>query len=609
MGLTAPDFEQRAIRRCGGAQRPSNVIYLDTETKTLEENGIIKHRMKMAWTCFVRYRPREQDNTEKWLYWENPISMQEYFESLTRKKTCLYILAHNVFFDLQVSDFFYYFTKEGWKLDFFYDKGLVYILSIHKGKKRIKCISTTNFFPTSLKNMGEMIGLEKLKVDFEQSGLEDLKIYCHRDVEIVKRTMEQYYSFLNKHDLGNFMSTKSSQAFVAYRHRFMNTKIFAHRNEEISEIEKLAYFGGRVEAGFIGEVPKGPFMSLDINSMYPFVMKLHPYPVKLIDSIENPSQDQVRYCLNKYCVIAEAYIETDEPAYAYRQGNRVIFPVGCFPVYLCSNGLQYAKDNNHLIKVKRLLVYEKGYIFADYVDYFYELKKAYRKDNEKVMEVLVKYFLNSLYGKFAQKKPLIEMEEDYTCDGYYRQETFDVVTGKKEIITKLFNKTFVEWGEEVGNNSFIAIAAHVTEYARFYLYKLMKTVGLPNVLYTDTDSLKIRSRNKKYLSDYIDESKLGLLKVEETFKRFVIHGPKDYETDNTVTIKGVPKKAKKLEEGKYRYIGFFKQDTHLRKEITRYFITKPVIKELKREYNKGTVTESGKVVPFKLNVSSEDRHL
>lgn len=604
MPLKVKTYDSYLIRKTRARVRPSNFLYIDTETRTVEDGKVIKHRMKMAWTCHVRVRHDRPTNSEKWMYWENPLDMQQYIESLSRVKTTLYIFAHNVFFDLQVSDFFYWFTKQGWSLDFVYDKGLVYILSISKGKNRIRCISTTNFFQTTLKKMGEMVGLPKLDVDFESASDEELSTYCHRDVEIIKLSIEQYLEFLDKHGFGNFMLTKASQAFTAYRTRFLSKKIYTHRDEELSDFEKQSYFGGRVECFHIGEVPGGPFISLDVNSMYSFVMRTFAYPTKVIDYIEKPDYDQIRTARHSHCLIAKVHIDTDEPAYPYRKNGKLTFPIGSFPTYLCTEGLNYAVNHNHLVRVDEMAVYEKDHIFADYVDYLYPLKDEYGAVGNLIWRQLVKDFLNSLYGKFAQKTALTEIDKDETFDGYYRKEITDLVTGKKEIITKLFNKTFIEWGEEIGKNSFIAIASHVTEYSRFYLYKLMKQAGLNNVLYVDTDSLKIRKKHRKYVGDYIDENRIGGLKVEDTFKKFTIYGPKDYETDNHKVMKGVPKRAEKIADNKYRYIGFLKQDSHLRKEVTRYFITQEVEKTLKREYNKGIVLPDGRVIPFKLSESS-----
>lgn len=601
MAILISQIAQFAIRKNHSSSLPTHILCFDTETKTKEVGTETRHRMDIGWSCYLRLRGKADLVSEKWLFHNDTERLWKYVEQLAKEKTILYIFGHNVFFDLQASDFFYYFTKWGWELDFWYDKAMTYILSIRKGKKRIKCLSTTNYFPIALKKLGSLVGIEKLEVDFDTVDPETLSIYCKRDVEIVKAGVLFYLQFIVKHDLGAFRPTRASQAYGAYRHRFYHTKIYIHRNEDISNFEREAYHGGRVDCYQLGVIDYGPFISLDVNSMYPYVMKTFGYPVKLIDEIANPDLETINSCLANKCIVARCSIKTGEHAYGVMHDNKFIFPVGKFWCNLCTPAIRYAVDNHHLLAIEQMYVYDKAWIFGDYVDYFYTLKKEYKKQGNKIMETLAKDMLNSLYGKFAQKRPLIEENLDMTCDGYWREETLDLVTGKTEIVTKLFNKVFIEWGEETAKNSFVAISAHVTEYARMLLWKIIKDIGIEKVLYCDTDSIKIRKRDLRFVQHPIDNFMLGALKVEDEFKQFTIHGPKDYETEKECRIKGVPRHATKISDNKFQYTNFPRQDTHLRKKITRYFITEPMIKELNRTYTKGQVDETGRVTPFELS--------
>ena len=267
------DYPLRLLRKNHHSTMPSRIVFLDTETEQDQIGDEERHRMDMAWTCSYEKPHKGRAATEVWEFWTKQYPMWKYIEGLARKKTQLYIMAHNIFFDLQVSGFFRYFTRQGWVLEFIFDKGLTYILTIRKDKKTIKLVSTTNYFDTSLKKLGEMIGLPKLDIDFGQATDAERKIYCRRDVEILKVAMLQYIAFLEEHDLGRFSPTRAAQAFAAYRHRFMDAKINIHSDPEIIALEQKAYIGGRCECFSLGIQKGGPFISLDINSMYPYVMK------------------------------------------------------------------------------------------------------------------------------------------------------------------------------------------------------------------------------------------------------------------------------------------------------------------------------------------------
>ena len=559
------------------------------------------HRMKMAWTCFSEYNDTKGLSGERWKFWRDTKKFNEYILSLTGFKRTLYLFGHNIFFDLQSSDFFYYFTQWGWVLDFLYDKGLTYILVIRKGKRTIKCISTTNYFDESLEKLGEFLGVRKMSIDFKKASDAELKRYCKRDVRIIRSLLKHYLDFIDKHKLGRFALAKGGQAFTAWRYRFMKNSIYPHSHEQANDLEQKAYMGGRVECRFLGQLPVDDYVSLDVNGLYGHVMVNNEYPAKLINYHKKPSLSHLQNCLNNYCCTARVELDTDEPAYGVRKKFKLIFPTGKFTAFLNTTGLQYALEHGHIKSIREMSVYLKADLFSEYIKYFTKLKSDYGKSGDKIMRKFSKYMTNTLYGKFGQREDLIEYELDINYTGYFRQETYDPQTKKIEVITKLFNKLSVTFGSQLCKNSFVTISAHVSENARFYLYELMKRIGLENCLYVDTDSLKFREIFLPRLKSLVDDHKPGYLKLEDRFREFCIMGAKYYRTEHDTRIKGVPKKARKIGKYKYKYTMFPKQSTHLRYQVTRFFVTKPIIKIVKPKYDKGRVDDDGTITPFILN--------
>ncbi len=58
-------------------------------------------------------------------------------------------------------------------------------------------------------------------------------------------------------------------------------KMLVHMKPEVIKLEIDSYRGGRNECFFIGEA-HGEFYKLDVNSMYPYVMATHYYPIKCL---------------------------------------------------------------------------------------------------------------------------------------------------------------------------------------------------------------------------------------------------------------------------------------------------------------------------------------
>lgn len=590
------------LRKNLGMKLPQRAIFLDTETKHVTINGVEHHTLKLGWTFYYRRDRYDIHNGNNWKYHTDPTELWSYIVSYSNKEHPLYIFGHNIYFDLQATEFFALLTKWGWNLDFVYDKGLSYILVITKDGSTIRCISTTNFFDFSLEKLGKIVGVDKISIEFDNSSIDELSLYCKQDVRILVLAMEQYWDFIREHKLGNFAMTRASQAMHAYRHRFMHHDIIIHDDKNIISLERAAYYGGRVEAFYIGKLPDDEYVSLDINSMYPYVMQKYKYPTKFLDYKENIPVEQLKWVLNRYMVIAEVEIKTDDAAYAIRRDGKLIFPIGHFVTYLCSEGLKYAIEHNHIVKVNKAAAYKGEYLFNEWVSYMYPLKDAYRSQGNTIYAQIVKILLNSLYGKFGQTEPIEEKIESIDYTGYYREESFSIVTGEHWTTTQLLNKKISHYGEQSSVKAFVAIPAHVTENARLLLWSIVQQVGRDRVLYVDTDSIKIRKSDIALVKYPINSSNIGALDIEDEFSSGFIYGAKDYRIGDKVVLKGVPRKAIQVKNGVYHYSLFPGQSTHLRLRIADHYIVEHTEKVLSREYSKGMVTSSGVVLPFHLSM-------
>lgn len=586
------------IRRNQGSKIPRHVLVLDTETKIEKVGEEEHHRMKIAWSVFASVDAKGRVIAETWRYFDRRFELCSYVSKMALQGKKLTIIGNNIFFDLQVMGFFKYLPEMGWKLSFIYENGMTYILTIQQGDSMITCLSLTNYFEASVKDLGNMIGNPKIEVDFDTATKEELMIYCFRDTEITFDAFMKYVTFVHDNDLGNFAMTRASQAMKAYRHRFMTKKLLYHTDSEITALERAAYFGGRTECFQIGSITNGPFLDLDVNSLYPYVMKEMTMPTKVLDLYGTTTIGDLRDILTRYGAIAEVEIETSHATFPYREGAKVIFPIGRFRTTLCTESLRTALDRGEIVSVGKCAVYEMGRIFTEYVDFFYQLRMRSREGGNKVIDRMAKVFMNSLYGKFAQQRDVIIIKKEVEGNEYVREEIYDSVTGEDEILTKLFGVLTITRGREPIPGSIFAIPAHVTEYGRNLLWKIMAETGIDRILYCDTDCIKIRKSDLSHVRHPIDAGKLGALKIEAKYDSLILHGPKDYESGDSRRIKGVPKSAIKLSDGSWSYKQFERQLSHLRNGNPSDFIVKTVRKKLSRIYTKGCVNSHGIISPW-----------
>ena len=588
------------VRRNQGSKIPRHIMVLDTETEHVTKGGEEHHKMKIAWSVFARLNREGKIETETWRYFDKRYRLCEHISNMAIFSGALTLVGNNIFFDLQAMGFFKFMPEMGWKLNFIYENGMTYILIIKKEHSTIKAISLTNYFQASVKDLGAMIGNPKMEVDFDNATKEELSIYCFRDTEITFDSLIKYIGFVRENDLGNFALTRASQSMKGYRHRFMKEKLLYHTDEAITELERAAYFGGRTECFRIGKIEGGPFIDLDINSLYPYIMKTKKMPTKVFDYYDDPAMQDLTDGIKRHGAIAEVEIETARPVYPYRDGAKLLFPIGRFTTSICTESIKEGLEHDEIKGVKKLALYDMGIIFGEYVDYFYEIRMKAKRYGDGIADRMSKLFMNSLYGKFAQLKETVIIETEIDSDEYSRIEVYDGITGEQQIITKLFGKLTVTRGREPIEGSIFSIPAHVTEYARNLLWSIMAGTGTDKVLYCDTDCIKIKKSDLPLVRYPIDPLSLGALKVEAEYSHLILHGPKDYETDDFRRIKGIPKNAKLLSDGSYEYKQFGRQLSHMREGNRDDFTVKTIRKELERVYTKGRVDSRGFISPFVL---------
>jgi len=529
----------------------------------------------------------------------------------------LWLINHNIAFDLMVLDWDHAMTSRGWVADkvIIPEPNGPFSVTWTKGPHFIRMVNLANWWGMrSLASIGKIVGEEKTEVDLVQlrhvtpsdpqwSTLED---YCIQDCQVVLKAVHMWITFCKDHDLGQFAVTQAGQSLNAFQHRFMPTPIYLHTNRRALEFERESYLGARTEVFRLGEM-EGSFHVLDVNSLYPYVMKKWTYPTKLRGVVKNVTPAEYHQIREDYLCVGKVLVDIpkgDEGrrVVPVRHDGKLIYPVGRFYTTLTSSELDLAMDRGIVRELHDVCVYDQHHLFADYVDHFYSLRLQYRSAGNNVWYEIVKVFLNSLYGKFGQ----------YNHDWLPCQDDIGIAAGSILKIIDADTDTTTTYrhiggtlakrspGRVEGWNSFAAIASHVTAYARCWISYLRRIAGYKHVFYCDTDSLFVDDWGKANLEEYTNPDKLGLLKLETSANTLTIRGLKDYEIGNKIKHKGIRKDAIPTGENTYRQTQFRGIAGALRQGESGIARVRNVTKTMSRTYTKGTVGEDGWVEPIML---------
>jgi hypothetical protein len=462
-----------------------------------------------------------------------------------------------------------------------------------------------NLLMSSVEKIGKALGYEKGKTPekFFKSTNKGLPIteedifYCKRDCEIIYKALHSLFSVTE-----SIKMTIGSMSMNFFRTNFLKETIsYNTYNEKFFE----SYAGGRTEAFYLG---KCDAKVIDINSLYPFIMKstVFPDPSKL-NKNHNTKVSQFLRVLKYYEGVIHCKVKHKETYFGYlpvKHEFKLCFPVGTFSGWFNFNEIRFAIEQG---VVEILEVFEYYYAppmktpFAEFIEFTY--KKRLQNINN-FMQLVYKFLMNNLYGKFGQRKKFKRV--------YYESPPFDLILeysqkniwfevqtlGKdREDLFLITKNTHIE-------KSYTAIpsfASYITSSARLYLLQnILKNSSKIRILYCDTDSIFYEGKLNPNLIKLGDE--LGEWKIEDKDVK-EIRGLKNYtfykDGKKVDSIKGIPRRAKK-KGNKWIYETYTRTLSGLRginnKETGENI---KVEKVLKLTYDKRTILKSGNTKPLK----------
>lgn len=602
-------------------QAPDRVIFFDTETVEIPVDRKTRDlALKLGHAIYTRRSPSGTYDTEDHLSFKTCVDFCAWIEHVCQGPERFTIVAHNVTFDLRITGLTRHLMRVGWTRTNLTMKGINFMATYqkpvaghvcsrkcfpsiagmkhHGPKTTIFIMDNMQLFPTSLAKLGESIGVPKHDVDFSTVTEDELLHYCIQDVEVIRQAWNTWYRYLQDNDLGNFQRSLASQALSSFRHRFMDTPVEIHTNEKAIALERASYHGGRVECFTIGHFSEGPYYALDVNSMYPAVMRSLAVPVRFISQSKKATLDDLAWAHKESGYIVEATVTMRKPVLPAIVGKRLVFPIGTFKGTFTKPELEYAMRWGKIEELGAIAIYEERIVFRSFVDFFYNARKRFSVEGRPEFAHFSKLILNSLYGKFGQQTT------DFRAAGYNPDlpdeagETYSLFDGKTVKYRRLDGLTEIETGTREAYNAFPAIASYITAAARVSLHKFIMIAREENVLYCDTDSLFVNSEGYSKLSASMNAHELGKLKLEGTADEITIRGPKRYIFGSKERNKGIRKDAVKVRDGVYVQDQFEGFAGALRKARTDTVRITRVTKRLKDDYKKGKVTASGRVQPL-----------
>lgn len=294
----------------------------------------------------------------------------------------------------------------------------------------------------------------------------------------------------------------------------------------------------------------------DINSQYPNAI-LKSIPTGNPTFITNPTTDKI---FGFYYAIIQPIGGNNTILPSRNAKGIVTYPNEEF------QGWYFSEELKEIIKLGWTIQVKFGYqftsstdIFKTYVQDLYNKRLQYKQQNNNAVATVLKFLLNSLYGRIAFQTPItrtkvIPINKLQNFQYKYLVEKVVYVT-KKYILVYYNEKAEIQTitqilttseniestlTTEIKENNYLNVslplASAIASYARISMLPF-KTNPLNPPFYTDTDSIVVQ---QPLPSNYVSNTELGKMKEPLHIKSAVFLAPKVYIlqlNDGTVIIK------------------------------------------------------------------------
>lgn len=275
------------------------------------------------------------------------------------------------------------------KVEFYCSGSMVIHMTIRKTSTCVAYLCDSfRLLPASLRQLTKAFDVKHKKGEYDFENMQfghELLEYNEQDCRGLFEVLENFFE-----QTGICSETFATHALRYWRKNYLKRSIW-QPHDNVTDFIRRGLFGGHVDVFKRG----GEHLkAYDVNSMYPYVMQF-PVPVEYIG--------ETRKLLNwtGYYGFVEAIVKVPEmymPPLPVRL-EKLYFPVGVLRgVWTSEELIEAEKRGAKILKIIKAYYFKTEQIFKEYVDELYALKKTAGEPTRTI----VKFLLNSLFGKFGQ---------------------------------------------------------------------------------------------------------------------------------------------------------------------------------------------------------------
>lgn len=488
------------------------------------------------------------EQPEEMAYFYSASELWYYVSSVCRVRKQTVLWAHNLSYDIRLSNAFDELAKLNWSFELFrVDTDLAWAEVVRSdGAKLIMCDSLS-WLPMSLDKIGRMMNIHKPGLPDDITSVSELLDRCIADVSILSRAVRHIIGWLMADDVAPLKRTGTASGFAAFRHRYLRHKLLVHNDLERRNAERHAAYCGRCEPWQIGEHHN--VYEWDFAHAYAGICRDYLLPVRPHESCHEEECEHVVEWLNYGTLTVQHNAVYPAAPYRADMESPIVWPVGTF------RGWWWNKEvpAECISEITSRYQYVMEPVLMDWALWIIDLIDHHPSP---IIAAVAKQWARTTIGRFGLRYPVWQAAEQVDgvdlFAGWWLDGDNDVAAKR---MMRLVDRMYIADRMVEGHDSMPQIMSYVMMLTRRRLERMIRIAGYDNVLYMDTDGLLANREGNDRL---LEHRRLGTSWESKEFRPKSVYdtvhvlGPKQLVLDGTPRVAGLPSRARKRnKDGSY----------------------------------------------------------
>lgn len=553
---------------------PHRVLVFDTETVPVASGKPDTQTLRLWTAKLVRRHGWEaaKPRTERYRG-HSADEVADLIDGLARSDSSLWVFAHNLHFDLSVTELPVRLAERGWRIT---EAALTTDDPWFRATKRSYRLTVTDswsYLPASVKDLGALLSMPKKHMPPFELDEAAWWPYCERDVDIVAAGIVSLMDWWDAGSYGNWSLTGPATGWSSYRHMSPLPKVLIDPANDARTLEAEAITGGRRLVTRVGKYPRGLYADLDISTAHLQVMLSERLPWRRLRHFDAMAVDDPHLRSRWTDILARVEIETASPRYPLRTAHGVFYPVGRFATTLAGPEIRDAARRGELRAIGEGWVYGTSPHMATWAGWIADLLDPSNETVPPAVRLAAKSWSRSVPGKWdGHTSEVVERVPDLR-PGWLAETGFIAAGRRKADFLLLGHERWTIARDLWADDAFPAILAFIQSHTRVALGRIIDALG-PAVVTANTDGAVVdvdrvpfgRTRYQPEI-DAMPADKLRwldwrcrelstdvapfTLRVKSACERLTVISPQHLIMGRRRRLSGIPATARRDSRGRY----------------------------------------------------------